>query len=101
MQHVKNLRELRIDDNGLRSLQHVCTSADIAVLHAANNRISDIVDLDHLAPLKDSLAELNLSGNPVARKGVYRSYTVMRFPMLTMLDGRPVTSEERCQAEAD
>ena len=100
LQHVKNLREMRIDDNGLRSLQHVCTSVDIAVLHAANNRISDIVDLDHLAPLKDSLTELNLSGNPVARKGVYRSYTVMRFPMLTMLDGRPVTSEERCQAEA-
>ena len=24
----------------------------------------------------------------------------MRFPELLMLDGRPVTSEERCQAEA-
>ena len=100
LQHIRGLRELRIDDNGLRSLQHLCSSSTIAVLHAANNRISDIVDIDHLAVLKDTLTELNLSGNSVARKGVYRSYTVMRFPLLQMLDGRPVSSEERSQAEA-
>ena len=99
LQHIRGLRELRIDDNGLRSLQHLCVSSTIAVLHAANNRISDIVDIDHLAVLKDTLTELNLSGNPVARKGVYRSYTVMRFPLLQMLDGRPVSSEERLVAE--
>ncbi|UPR04217.1 leucine-rich repeat domain-contataining protein [Chloropicon primus] len=100
LQHIRGLRELRLDDNGLRSLQHLCVSSNIVVLHAANNRISDIVDIDHLAVLKDTLTELNLSGNPVARKGVYRSYTVMRFPLLQMLDGRPVSSEERAQAEA-
>ena len=100
LQHIRGLRELRLDDNGLRSLQHLCVSSNIAVLHAANNRISDIVDIDHLAVLKDTLTELNLSGNPVARKGVYRSYTVMRFPLLQMLDGQPVSSEERSQAEA-
>ncbi len=100
LQHIRGLRELRIDDNGLRSLQHLCVSSNIAVLHAANNRISDIVDIDHLAVLKDTLTELVLSGNPVARKGVYRSYTVMRFPLLQMLDGLPVSSEERSQAEA-
>lgn len=89
-----SLRELRLEENGLRSLAHLGPLPRLHSLHLGCNRVSDVVELDKLAEL-DSLTELSLSNNPVARKQVYRAMVVHRCEVLRYLDGREITIEER------
>lgn len=63
------LRELRIEDNGLRNLLNLSALCSLSALHAGNNRIGEFAELDRLTVLP-SLAHVTLNGNPVARKQV-------------------------------
>jgi hypothetical protein len=88
------LRELRLDDNLIRSLAITPTAAaapgspmsqsaagggdssglagllpSLCVLQLSGNRLMDMVELDRLA-LLPSLLEVTLAGNPLARKQV-------------------------------
>lgn len=83
------LRELRLDDNQIKSLalaalvpgSPAIPSADsdgssfagcmpsLCVLHLAGNRLADLGELERLAALP-SLLEVSLAGNPLVRKQV-------------------------------
>eukprot|EP00898_Chlorokybus_atmophyticus_P004184 jgi/Chlat1/4767/Chrsp308S04732 len=70
MRGLGNLRELRLEDNGMRTLAHIGVGAPrLRSLHLGGNRIADVVELDHLAACTE-LLELNFANNPIARKQV-------------------------------
>ena len=41
------------------------------------------------------LTEISLISNPVAKKGMYRSSVLKKFPYLRVLDGFDITEEDR------
>ncbi len=88
------LRFLIIDDNGLRTLANIGRLVKLQCLQAANNRISDFSELDRLTDLPN-LMELNLSGNSISRKNMYRLAVIKRITQLVFLDSQEVTPEER------
>lgn len=92
------LRFLIIDDNGLRSLVNIGKLMKLQCLQAANNRISDFSELDRLTDLPN-LMELNLSGNSISRKNMYRLAVIKRITQLVFLDSQEVTPEERERVE--
>jgi Leucine-rich repeat (LRR) protein len=65
------LRELRIVDNGIRMLRAFADLPALQTLHASNNRLVDLEDLDLLQNCT-ILRVLSLSGNSVTRKPGYR-----------------------------
>merc|ERR1711871_149960 len=70
----------------LRSLQK---------LNIADNLIEEGETLSETLPHLTQLAELQVSGNPVARQQKYRQNTIVCCECLEMLDEREVTTKER------
>lgn len=68
------IRELRLDDNGLRSLANIELLEQLESLSIASNRITELSELERLSNLH-SLVELNAYCSPLSRKPV-------RFPCL-------------------
>ena len=69
---LNNLRELRIEENGLRSLSNIGVTPQLQVLHLGYNRVSDTAELERLMGLTE-LMEISLVNNPVVRKQIYRA----------------------------
>uniref|UniRef100_A0A7S4J9U1 U2A'/phosphoprotein 32 family A C-terminal domain-containing protein n=1 Tax=Guillardia theta TaxID=55529 RepID=A0A7S4J9U1_GUITH len=91
---LKNLRELYIEENGLKSLSNFLPLPKLQVLHVGSNRISEMSDIDKLSPLP-AVVDLTLANNPVARKQLYRATAIQKLPTLKLLDNKEVTVEER------
>ncbi|KAG2444570.1 hypothetical protein HXX76_001315 [Chlamydomonas incerta] len=96
---VPRLRELRLEENGLRSLSGLHPLArSLQALHVGSNRISEPADLDRLTVLT-GLLEVTLAGNPIARKNTYRAMVIAKCPRLQVLDQQVVTPDERDYSE--
>jgi hypothetical protein len=93
-----NIRELRMEENGLRSLSYFNTLSKIASLHLSFNRIHDIGELDKLDGMV-YLVEFSMASNPVARKQMYRPTVLRRLPAVKFFDGREAYLEERERME--
>ncbi|KAI9179472.1 U2 snRNP complex subunit [Blastocladiella emersonii ATCC 22665] len=72
---------------------------ELTSLILTNNQVSELGDLDALAPLTQ-LTHLSLLGNPVARNPDYRAYAIFRIPSLRVLDFERVRDAERKAARA-
>lgn len=94
---LTNLRELRLEENGLRSLSNF-TLPNLQSLYLGLNRVNDMAELDKLSSIP-FLMELNMASNPLARKQLYRANSIRRLPTLKFVDGREVTYEERERVE--
>lgn len=125
MEQLPNLDTLNVSSNGLDSLQNIQSCPLLSTLIAQNNQLRTI---EALAPLQQcsnlhtldlqnndiedpaviqhiyELPELRclyLKGNPVVSKiSNYRKSTISKCPLLTYLDDRPITEEERLCSEA-
>eukprot|EP01112_Ceratiomyxa_fruticulosa_P021135 TRINITY_DN7362_c1_g1_i1.p1 TRINITY_DN7362_c1_g1~~TRINITY_DN7362_c1_g1_i1.p1 ORF type:complete len:272 (+),score=57.09 TRINITY_DN7362_c1_g1_i1:280-1095(+) len=93
---LKNLQALCVDENILRSFQGISGLTQLKLLSIAQNRITEIVELNRLA--MPSLSEITIQGNAVARKNHYRYHLMVSNPSLTVIDGKPVTDDERDRA---
>ena len=93
-----NLKVLRMEENGLKTLAHLAPLAKLRELHLACNRVADIAELERLAALGE-LRVANLAANPACRKQVYRPIVLRHCPALRTLDGKAVTEEERDHVE--
>jgi hypothetical protein len=89
-----NLRELRMEENGLKSLAHIGPLPRLHALHLGANRVADMNDLDRIAALP-AVLDLTLANNPVARKQLYRATAIQKLPTLKILDNKEVSAEER------
>eukprot|EP00899_Mesostigma_viride_P013450 jgi/Mesvir1/22105/Mv18710-RA.1 len=96
---TRNIVELRLEDCGLRSLSHLAMLCPrLQALHIAGNRLGDPSELGCLTALS-GLVELSIGNNPLTRKLSYRVIAVRHCPSLQVIDRKPVTPEEREQAE--
>lgn len=96
---LANLRCLRIEDNAIRHLSQLKHCVRLHSLYLSGNRILELSEIDKLGCIP-FLLELNVMGNPVARKKMYRSRTMFNLPALKFLDGKEISSDERSRAEA-
>ena len=94
---LTNLRELRLEENGLRSLSNF-NLPNLQSLYLGLNRVNDMAELDKLGSIP-FLMEINMASNPLARKQLYRANVIRRLPTLKFVDGREVTYEERERIE--
>ena len=78
-QGLVNLRELRMEENGLRSLSHLAPLVRLQSLHLAQNRVVEVTELEKLAAHPD-LIEVTLVSNPITRKQVYRPLLLKSCP---------------------
>jgi hypothetical protein len=95
---LTRLRELHADDCGLRSLSGLPALASLTLLRLGGNRLADANEIDRIACLTD-LREVALAGNPLARRPVHRPLLVFKAPQIRVIDGQPVTEEERAYAQ--
>lgn len=95
---LNNLRELRMEEVGLRSLSHFGPLPLLHALFLGGNRIAELIEIEKLSQLP-SLHELVLANNPCARKPLYRATTLRKIPPLRVLDGRDVGPDERDRAD--
>lgn len=96
---LQSLRELRMEENALRSLDNFRLLTRLQALFLSCNRVMELADIDKLADLR-CLLEIVLVFNPVARKVNYRAHLLRRIPSLQMIDGREVTYDERERSDA-
>ncbi|XP_078418403.1 leucine-rich repeat-containing protein 9 isoform X2 [Cetorhinus maximus] len=92
------LLELHLEENRMRDLNNLYPLAKLQRLFLGANKIQDIGELEKLDSLPN-LTELSVVGNPVSRKMLYRPFLVFRLTRLQILDGVPVTMDEKERAE--
>ncbi|ORC91767.1 nuclear RNA export factor 1/2 [Trypanosoma theileri] len=89
-----SLRILALNNNSIRKLTAFLAALEEADVHRGITAISatgnQVSDLTFLGPLKkyESLGELLLEGNPVAKRGDYKTQVLKCLPKLMMLDGQ-------------
>jgi len=93
-----SLRELRMEEVGLRSLAHFGPLPLLHALYLGGNRIAELVEIDRIAHLP-ALVDLVLANNPCARKPLYRPTTLRKLLPLRTLDSREIGPEERERAD--
>ncbi|KAK3285999.1 hypothetical protein CYMTET_6418, partial [Cymbomonas tetramitiformis] len=95
---LSKLQELRIEENGFRSLANLHPLRHLKCLALGQNRVVEISELERLAAHTE-LLEITLSNNPVARKQVYRPMLIKKLPSLRIIDGKEISQEERDHVE--
>lgn len=96
--NLTHLRELRIEESGLRSLAHFGPLPLLHALFLGGNRIAELIEVDRIASLPN-LIELVLANNPCARKPLYRPTMLRKLGSLRSLDGREIAPDERERAD--
>ncbi|XP_072347821.1 leucine-rich repeat-containing protein 9 isoform X4 [Scyliorhinus torazame] len=92
------LLELHLEENRMRDLNNLYPLVKLQRLFLGANKIQDIGELEKLDSLPN-MTELSVVGNPVSRKMLYRPFLVFRLTRLQILDGVPVTMDEKERAE--
>ncbi|KAJ9527642.1 hypothetical protein QJQ45_025918 [Haematococcus lacustris] len=114
---LPRLRELRLEENGLRSLANLqlvtslqasqqpratapTLNADVLLqaLHVGQNRINEANDMERLSCLTN-LVEVSLVNNPITRRQGYRTLLIAKCSRLYAADGQVISLEEREYAE--
>lgn len=81
------LRELRMEDNGIRRLSHLSLLPALRCLQLGGNRVLDMAEVLKLTEAT-SVADLSLAGCPVSRKPGYRTAVLMRLEHLQVSSHR-------------
>ncbi|CAJ1404222.1 unnamed protein product [Effrenium voratum] len=95
---LRSLRELRAEDNGLKSLLNLGPLPRLRALYLSVNRIAELSELDRLRHLRHLLV-VHMAQNPVARKPQYRLQLLHCVPSARAVDGKEVSTEERERLE--
>eukprot|EP00825_Cyclidium_porcatum_P037047 TRINITY_DN4018_c0_g1_i9.p2 TRINITY_DN4018_c0_g1~~TRINITY_DN4018_c0_g1_i9.p2 ORF type:complete len:293 (-),score=64.16 TRINITY_DN4018_c0_g1_i9:1043-1921(-) len=93
-----NIETLYLSNNSIQSLEGVQQFRNLINLSIMNNDINDMGFLRQLSELHQ-LQSLNLKGNPVCQFPTYRQLIIKALPNLKLLDDKPVTEEDRINAE--
>lgn len=95
---TQNTERLIVSNNQLESLDPIDKACpNLAYLVADNNRIVSLADVQRLAKLRN-LVSVSFVDNPITIRHGYRSFVITLLPELQVLDGIPVTREERGSA---
>ena len=78
---LDQMENLQLDENAIRTLNHLETMTNLKVLSLQGNRLNELQELDKLKSL-DELTHLHLLSNPIAKKQLYRATVVNKLPQL-------------------
>ncbi|KAG0582058.1 hypothetical protein KC19_3G030600 [Ceratodon purpureus] len=97
--HLKRLTTLLVNNNRIARINPNIGAAlpKLETLVLTNNRLSNLVDVDHLATLVN-LQNLCLLDNVVTKRPNYRLHLIHNLPKLRLLDFKKVKLEEREEA---
>ncbi|XP_014679247.1 PREDICTED: leucine-rich repeat-containing protein 9-like isoform X2 [Priapulus caudatus] len=87
-----------MEENRVKDLTFLTGLDNLEVLFLSGNRIEQLVEVQKLESLSN-LRELSVVNNSVSRKLLHRPLIVFRQPNIEILDGIPVTPEERMKAD--
>jgi U2 small nuclear ribonucleoprotein A' len=89
--HLKRLTTLLVNNNRIARINPNIGAAlpKLETLVLTNNRLSNLVDLDHLAALVN-LQNLCLLDNVVTKRPNYRLHLIQKLPKLRLLDFKKV-----------
>ena len=90
------LKIFRAQENGMKTMANLDTMVACETLVLGSNRVSDFKVLEQLA-LMPKLADLTLTSQAIARKQNYRLRVLRHLFNLQVLDGTPVTDDERAR----
>ncbi|KAL3874482.1 hypothetical protein ACJMK2_037491, partial [Sinanodonta woodiana] len=93
-----NLQELHLEENRLRDLSNFICLENLQRLYLGSNRIQELSELEKLDGLLN-LMEISVVNNGAARRHLHRPILVYRLKTLMVIDGIPVTDDERAKAE--
>ncbi|GAM17669.1 hypothetical protein SAMD00019534_008440 [Acytostelium subglobosum LB1] len=95
---IASVNELKLDSMGIIEVSSFSRLKALEDLDLSQNRLQL---LRHIKGLYDSpaLKKLNLTGNPVTKVNGYRLHIIANIPSLEVLDGKPITSQEREQSK--
>ena len=92
-----SLESLSLECNAIRTLSSLAVvGSTLKELRLAHNRLMDVTDVQVLKCRK--VRRLTISCNPFSRNRFYRVMVVRYLPHVQVLDGTPVTDEERAHA---
>jgi hypothetical protein len=98
LEKIKDARKLLLSGNRLTSFQPVVANCpNLTYLIADMNQIKSFVEIQRLATIP-SLRSLSLVENPITDDEGYRSFVTILLPGLQVLDGSPLTAEEKTAA---
>ncbi|XP_024356928.1 U2 small nuclear ribonucleoprotein A' [Physcomitrium patens] len=98
--HLKRLTTLLVNNNRIARINSNIGAAlpKLETLVLTNNRLSNLVDLDHLRTLVN-LQNLCLLDNVVTKRPNYRLYLIHKLPKLRLLDFKKVKLKEKQEAK--
>lgn len=98
--HLKRLTTLLVNNNRIARINSNIGAAlpKLETLVLTNNRLSNLVDLDHLATL-GNLLNLCLLDNVVTKRPNYRLHLIHKLPKLRLLDFKKVKLKEKQEAK--
>jgi hypothetical protein len=76
-----------LDENFIKSFNNLYILPRLRCLMARYNKTSDFGELEGLSSVQ-TLSELDLGSNPLARKYGYRLLLLQKLPQLQVLDGQ-------------
>uniref|UniRef100_T1J5X0 Protein phosphatase 1 regulatory subunit 7 n=1 Tax=Strigamia maritima TaxID=126957 RepID=T1J5X0_STRMM len=91
------LQELHLQENMIKDLPALTGPSGLQKLFLGSNRIKNLEELFKLSKLP-SLEEVSFVGNSVTRRALHRSILIHFISTLILVDGIPVTMEERFKA---
>jgi hypothetical protein len=98
LRRLPSLEVLHADGNKLEGLRGLKMCGALHTLTAANNRVHNVYEVEHLQPCRQ-LQVLSLASNTVTRTEKYRARVLYRLPWLRELDGVVASAEEKVKAD--
>lgn len=92
-----SVKVLYLSDNRISRLAGLEQFVNTVTLSIKNNAIRYLDEIQPLSRLR-RLTKLSMEGNPVTRLPYYREHVIVSCPLLTVLDDRAVSADERTSA---
>ena len=93
--YIENCQRLYLSQNYISSLSGITQFNNLQHLSISFNSINEMHELQYLAHLAPTLQSLSLEGNPICSIPAYKSICIRLLPNLRVLDGKPVTLQDR------
>jgi len=94
-----SIKYFRFDEIASSALERIKSLQEVVSLELTDNHLCSLSELNRLGSLTN-LESLVISENEVISVPLFRLYAIYRLIHLTVLNGSPVTNEERLEAEA-
>ncbi|GAA39269.2 leucine-rich repeat-containing protein 9 [Clonorchis sinensis] len=90
-----SLQELHLESNRLRELYNLKGLENLKRVYLSGNKLYDLNDLERFSAIQKNLVEISLIDNPLTSRQIHRLILINGCLRVQVIDGIPVTSEER------